>query len=94
MAIEITKKCFPFQLRGRYIALSEAVKEVMFMVQLLGIMKIAVKYPVTVRVDRIDAIFMAINITTTCHTKHVDIKYKYVNEYVKDRVVKKVFVLY
>ena len=38
------------------------------------------------------AIFMASNITTTCHTKHVDIRYKYVNEYVEDRVVQIVFV--
>ena len=35
---------------------------------------------------------MANNITTTCHTKHVDIRYKYVNEYVGVRVVKMIFV--
>ena len=62
------------------------------MVQLLGKMKIAFKYPVMVRVDNLGAIFMASNITTTCHTKHVDIRYKYVNEYVEDGVVKIVFV--
>ena len=78
---------------AEYVALSEAVKDVMFMVQLLGSMKIAVKYPVTVRVDNVGAIFMASNITTSCHTKHVDIRYKYVNEYVEDRVVKIVFVM-
>ena len=39
-----------------------------------------------------EAIFMASNITTTCHMKHVDIRYKYVNEYVEDGVVKIVFV--
>ena len=50
---------------AEHIALSEAVKEVMFVVQLLGSTKIAVKYPVTVRVDSIGAIFMASNITTT-----------------------------
>ena len=55
-------------------------------------MKITVKYPVTVRVDTVGAIFIASNITTTCHTKHVDIRYKYVNEYVEDGVVKIVFV--
>ena len=75
-----------------YIALSEAVKEVMFIVQLLGNMKIAVKYPVMVRNDNVGAIFMASNLTTTCCTKHMDRRYKYVNEYVEDRVVKIVFV--
>ena len=62
------------------------------MVQLLGSMKIVVKYPVTVRVDNIGAILMVSNINTTCHTKHVDIRYRYVNEYVEDGVVKLVFV--
>ena len=42
--------------------------------------------------DYIGAIFMASYITTTCHTKHVEIWYKYINEYVGDRVVKIVFI--
>ena len=71
-----------------YIALSKAVKEVIFVVQLLRSMQIVVKYPVMVRVDNVGAIFMASNVTTTCHTKHVDLWYKYVNEYVKDGIVK------
>ena len=45
-----------------------------------------------VRVDNIGAIFVASNITTTSHTKHVDIWYKYVNEYVEDGIVKIIFV--
>ena len=65
---------------AEYIALSEAGKEVMFVDQLLGRMKVWVKYPVMVRVDNAGAIFMASNITTTCHTKHIDIRYKDVNE--------------
>ena len=76
----------------KYIAISEAVKEVMFVVQLLGSMKIVIKYPVTVRVDNVGAIFMASNITTMCCTMHVDIRYKYVNEYVEDGAVEIVFV--
>ena len=60
----------------------------MLMVQLLGSMKIIVKYPVMVRVDNVGAIFMASNIMTMCHTKHVDIRYKCVNDYVEDGVVR------
>ena len=74
-----SEKCFNFQLRGR-------------VVQLLGSMKILAKYPVTVRVDNLGVIFIASNITTTCDTKHVDIWYKYVNEYVEDGVVKITYV--
>ena len=64
---------------AEYIAISEFVKKIMFVVQLLGSMKILVKYPVMVRVDNVGAIFMASDITITCHTKHVDIQYKYIS---------------
>ena len=55
-------------------------------------MKILVKYPVMVRVGNVGVIFMACKITTTCQTKHVDIRDNYVNEYVEDGVVKIIFV--
>ena len=64
----------------------------MFAIQLLGSMKNIVKCPVMVRVENLGATIMASNITNTCHTKYVDIRYKYVNEYVEDGVVKIVFV--
>ena len=64
----------------------------MFMVQLLGSMKILVKYPVMVRVNNVSAIFLASNITTICCTKHVDIRYEYANECVEDGVMKIIFV--
>ena len=51
-------------------------------------MKISIKYPVPVRVDKVGAIFMASNITTTCCTKHVDIRYKCASKYIEDRVAK------
>ena len=35
---------------------------------------------------------MASNIMTMSHTKHVDIRYKYVNEHVEDGIVKLIFV--
>ena len=62
------------------------------MKQLLGSTKIAVKHPVMVGVDNVGDIFIPSNTTTTCHTKHVDIRYEYVNKYVEDGVVKIVFV--
>ena len=34
---------------------------------------------------------MAHNITTTSYIKHIDIRYKYVNEYVENRIVKSIF---
>ena len=67
---------------AEWVALSKAVKEDL---------KISFKLPAIIRVDVVGAIFMAGNATATSHTKHVDIKYKYVNEHVKDSNVKIVF---
>ena len=78
---------------AEYIALSEAVKGVIFVAQLLKSIQIVVKYLVTVRVNNVGAIFMASYIMTTSQTKHVDIWYEYVNEYVKDGIVKIIFVV-
>ena len=77
---------------AEWVALSKAVKEVMFVSQLLTSMKVTVRYPIIVRVDNVGAIFMAQNVTTMSSTKHVDIRYKFVNKYVEDGTVKIIFV--
>ena len=63
----------------------------MYVTQMLGSMKILVKLPAKERADNIGAIFMASNITTMSCTKHVDIRYKYINEYAENGVVKIIF---
>ena len=42
--------------------------------------------------DNVGVKFMASNITLTWHTKHVDIRYNYVNEYIEDGIVNIIFV--
>ena len=69
--------------KAEYVALSEANK-VVFILQMLRSMMILIKLPVTVRVDYVDAIVMASNIATTSYTKHMDIRHKYVYEYVEE----------
>ena len=69
-------------------AFAETVNMVLFVVQLLKSMKILVKLPVMVRVEKIRTIFTAGNIATTGHIKHVDIRYMHVNKYVKDGIMK------
>jgi hypothetical protein len=77
---------------AEWIALSEATKEIMFVLQLLKSMHIKVELPITVRVDNIGAIWMSQNVNTSNRTKHVDIRTKYVNEYCEDGVLKIIFV--
>ena len=47
-------------------------------------MSLEVKLAVTVRVDNMGAIFMSENSTTSNRTKHVDTRYRFVNEFVED----------
>ena len=77
---------------AEWIALSEAVKEIIFVLQLLESMQIEVELPIVVRVDNVGAIFMSDNKTTTSRAKHVDIRTKYVNEYCEDGKIKIIFV--
>ena len=64
---------------AEWIAASKAVKEVIFILQLLESMKINVKLPIFVNVDNIGAVFMANNKSMNSCTKHMDIRTKYVN---------------
>ena len=50
------------------------------------------KLPITVYVDNVGAIFMVENVTTSQRTKHVDIRYKYVREFVLSKFLKIEFV--
>ena len=77
---------------AEYIALSETAKEIRFLYQLLTEMGIEVELPIVVRVDNIGAIFMAENIAVSPKTKHVDIRYRFVNDMVSERFLEVIFV--
>jgi hypothetical protein len=77
---------------AEYVSLSEAAKEVKFVSQLIESMGIEVQKPIEVRVDNLGAIFMANNISTSPRTKHVDIRYRFINELIEDGLIKVRFV--
>ena len=77
---------------AEYIALSEAAKEVKFVYQLLQSMGVQVKLPIVIRVDNIGAIFMSENVAVSQRTKHVDVRYRFVQEFVFDNFIKVIFV--
>jgi len=77
---------------AEFVVLSEAAKEVKFIVQIMQSIGIEVKLPVIVRVDNVGAILMAENLTTSQCTKHVDIRYHFVREFVEDRFIRIIFV--
>ena len=69
---------------AEYMALSDVVKELKFIVQLLQTMNIEVELPITVHVDNVGAIWLSNNRTTSDRTKHIDIRTSFVKEYQED----------
>ena len=51
-----------------------------------------VETPIVVRVDNVGAIFMAENVSVSQRTKHIDVRYRFVQEFVMDGFLKIIFV--
>jgi hypothetical protein len=77
---------------AEYYALSEAAKEIKFIVMILKAIEVEVEMPITVKVDNVGAIFMAENVSANSRTKHVDTRYHFIRDFVEDGVIKIVFV--
>jgi hypothetical protein len=77
---------------AEYFAMSEAVKEVRFIVMVLESLGIQVTTPIIVKVDNVGAIFMAENVSATSRTKHIDTLCHFVREFVEEGFIKTIFV--
>ena len=78
--------------KGKWIALSEALQEIIFILNLCDEMSIHVELPVTVRVDKVGAIFLTKNVTTSGNREHLDVRCKFVREHCKNETVKIIFI--
>jgi len=74
------------------IACSEAAKEIKFAVHVLESLGVKVPLPVVIRVDNVGAIYMAENAAVSQRTKHVDLRTKFLTQYIEDGFIKIVFV--
>jgi hypothetical protein len=77
---------------AEYYALSEAAKEVKFIIMLLQSIGIEPTLPVIINVDNVGAIFMAENMSATARTRHVDARYHFIREMIVDNLIKVIFV--
>ena len=77
---------------AEFYACAEAVKEVPFIVQILLFLGITVELPVKVKVDNVGAIYMSQNNVSSSRTRHMDTRYRYVNELQDDGLIKLEFV--
>jgi hypothetical protein len=73
--------------KAKYIAISEAVKEIKFIYYLLREIGIEVNLPITVKPDNVGAMFMAQNAT-----RHIDTRYYYVRENLEEGMINIEFV--
>ena len=71
---------------------SLAVKEIVFVVQILLSMGIPVELPIVVNVDNMGALFMSRNSTSSIRTRHVDCRRWYTQSFVDDKIVTMEFV--
>ena len=68
------------------------MKDVRFVIQLLLELGIDFPIPVVVRIDNIGEMFVADNISSSARTAHIDVRLKFVNEFIKEGEITVMFV--
>ena len=71
---------------AEYVAVSEVVKEIKFLYQMLRSMEIKVPLPIKVQLNNIGAIWLANNSNVSQRTKQVDLEAHFVRDMIKDQV--------
>ena len=77
---------------AEYVAVAEACTDVMFIKMMMELMNLEIEKPVIVHCDNVGAIFMGNNAKQSIRTKHIDVRYHFIREYVVDGLVEIVFV--
>ena len=77
---------------AEYVAISEVCIDIMFIKMILEFVNFKIERPVKVHCDSVGAIFMGNNVKQNVRTKHIDVRYHFIREYVVDGMVEIVFV--
>ena len=77
---------------AEYVAVSEVVKEIKVLYQMLRSMEIKVPLPIKVQVDNVGATWLANNSSVSERTKHVDLRAHFVRDMIKGQVIEINFV--
>ena len=77
---------------AEYVAVLEVCQEIMFIRSIIEFIGVKFKTLITVYCNNVGALFLAYNAKTGGRTKHIDVKYHYLREYVRDRIIQIVFV--
>ena len=73
-------------------AVSEITTEILFIKSMLEFLGVKVELPIEVNVDNIGAIYLSKRATSSNRTRHIDTRYHFVREYIKNGILKIVFV--
>ena len=77
---------------AEYVAVSEVVKEIKFLYQMLRSMEVKVLLPIKVNVDNVGAIWLANNSSVSERTKHIELRAHFLRDMIKDQVIEINFV--
>ena len=77
---------------AEYVAVSEVCAEIMFMKQVMEFLQMKMNLPILVNVDNVGAIYLASNATTSQRTRHIDVHYHFMRNYMEEGTVKIIFV--
>ena len=77
---------------AEYVALSDCVKDVRFVMQLLWELGIEFPRPAVVRIGDVGEMFMAENISSSARTRNIDVRLKFINEFIKEGEITVMFV--
>ena len=78
--------------KSEYVAVSEVVKEIKFLYQMLRGMEIKVPLPIKVQVHNVGAIWLANSSSVSERTKHVGLRADFVRDMIKDQIIEINFV--
>lgn len=74
------------------VSISDKVKEILFIKQLLSHMGFEVDLPIKVHVDNVGAIFMSRSNVNSITTRHVNMRYRFIRELVEDETIEILFI--
>jgi hypothetical protein len=77
---------------AEYVAVSEVCAEVMFVKQVIEFLNIKLELPIKILMDNVGAMFLTENQSMSQRTRHIDVRYHFIRDYVEDGVVQVIFV--
>ena len=72
---------------AEYVAVSETCQEIIAIKQIIKFLDIEIKLPIEIKVDNVGAIYLANNQMMGQRTRHVNIRFHYVRQYIEDGII-------